>query len=71
MADKMSYNVFLFYQLYCLFDIEFSKQPYDWQFDAIQAEYEKYKESEFDDPDTNLYECIVEYLHSKQTKKEI
>lgn len=65
MKKLMTYNIFLFYNLYCLYDKEFANQVYDWQYDAIFKHYEEFRDSEFNDPDMNLYECIINYLHSK------
>ena len=61
----MNENVFLFYNLYCIYDKEFKEQTYHWQYEAIIIEYERFRNSKYDDVDDALYDCIIRYLKHK------
>jgi hypothetical protein len=39
---------------------------YDKQFEIAKIEYRKFEVSDFNNPDTNLYQCIIEYLNDTE-----
>lgn len=58
----MDYSFFLFTQLYA--EIFKPTESYDRLFDALVMLYSKYNVSEFNDPNTAEYECIVNFLNN-------
>lgn len=64
----MNYEQYLFSQLLALFDFEFAELPYDLQYAEAFEKYEIFVNSGYDNSNTSLYECIVNYLKNKYQK---
>lgn len=65
----MNYEQYLFSQLLALFDFDFAELPYDLQFAEALEKYEIFENSEYNNSNTGLYDCIVNYLKDKYKKK--
>lgn len=57
-----TYSFFLFSKLHDL--IVHSESEYDILYEEQCSEYNKFRESSYNNPDEPEYECIVEYLYS-------
>ena len=66
---NMNYNQYLFSCLLKLFNSEFEQLEYDVQFGEAIREFELFENSEFNEDNKGLYECIVEYLTNKYGKR--
>ena len=56
------YNFFLFSQLWLEVNGP-SEEPYDELFATILREFHEFSDSDWNDEDEPLYECILEYLN--------
>lgn len=64
----MNYSQYLFSQLLCLYDNEFSQLAYDIQFAEAQILYSQFEKSSFNVDILSEYDCIINYLNNLYNK---
>lgn len=62
----LTYNEYLFLRLLETNNYNFGLIEYDRQFEIAKREYKKFEDSNYNNPDENLYECIIEYLNDTE-----
>ena len=62
---NISYEQYLFAQLWAVMDSNFAKLPYDQQWDEIPSKWGAFHNSEFNDYEQPLYDCIVAFFQNK------
>jgi hypothetical protein len=67
----MDYDMYLFSCLLKEFNKEFAEQPYDWQYDVLTKLYEKFETSLHNDVNKSAYDCMINYLNSKEYGKSL
>ena len=61
----MEYSLFLFSKLYDVFvGVNYE---YDLLFEDLQGLYKRFLESEYNKPNVNEYDCIVEYFKANRS----
>lgn len=63
---KIGYEQYLFAQLWACRDDDFAELPYDQQWDEIPKRWKDFEQSEFNNPEQNLYDCIVAYFDAEE-----
>lgn len=58
----IGYESYLFSCLLKQYNTEFEQLPYDEQFEQLPDLYERFRQSQYNQPSRGLYECIVDYL---------
>ena len=61
----MTYDQYLFSNLWKLRDKKFKRLEYDLQWGLVFVEYDKYINSKFSELDTSTYDCMELYLADK------
>lgn len=59
---QMTYSEFIFVSLLREFDLDFSEESYETQFELGPKLYKKFLKSEFNDPTKSEYENMENYL---------
>lgn len=66
MENTITYNEFLMLSLLCEYEKEFSKLPYDTQFETVKNIYRNdFEGTSRDDKNKWLYECIENFINKK------
>jgi hypothetical protein len=63
---KIGYEQYLFAQLWACRDDDFAELPYDQQWDEIPSKWKDFEQSEFNNPEKNLYDCILAYFDAEE-----
>jgi hypothetical protein len=61
----MTYEQYLFSQLLCLYDTDFSLMEYDRQYQETIERYKVFTLSPYNQPGVDLYSAITYYLSDK------
>lgn len=64
----MTYEQYLFSQLLAIYDLNFSGEPYDIQYENALKMYAEFQESPFNVGSVGLYQCIINFLQYKYQK---
>lgn len=67
----MTYKEYLFGCLLKEFDVDFSMEPFDYQFETIPKLYKKFLKSESYNPSGDEHECIIDYLTLHYTDEDL
>lgn len=63
---KITYEEYLFSQLWAAHDENFADLPYDEQWDLIKSQFREFEKSKFNVDTIPLYDCIVAYFESEE-----
>lgn len=63
---KITYEQYLFSQLWAAADDNFAELPYDEQWDLIPSKFRDFEKSQFNVDTMPLYDCIVAYFESEE-----
>jgi hypothetical protein len=68
----MTYEQYLFSQLLALYNVNFSGEAYDIQYENALTMYAEFEQSPFNSDTTGIYQCITNFLQYKypQTNKQ-
>lgn len=61
----MTYEQYLFSQLLALYNVNFSGEPYDMQYENALTMYAEFEQSPFNADTTGIYQCITNFLQYK------
>lgn len=63
---KITYEEYLFSQLWAVKDESFAELPYDEQWDLIKPRFREFEKSKFNVDTMPLYDCILAYFESEE-----
>ena len=63
---KISYEQYLFAQLWACKDESFAELPYDQQWDEIPGRWRDFEKSRYNDGEKPLYDCILAYFEAEE-----
>ena len=61
----MCYEEYLFSQLLAIYNVHFSGEPYDIQYENAITMYAEFEQSHFNVGSVGLYQCIINFLQYK------
>ena len=61
----MTYEQYLFSQLLALYNVNFSGEAYDIQYENALTMYAEFEQSPFNADTTGIYQCITNFLQYK------
>lgn len=67
----LTYHQYLFSCLADCVDEEWKHQEYDTRFLILPTRYSWFEQSKFDNEDKTEYDCIVDYLHARESLRKL
>ena len=65
-----SYSFYLFSMLWHIRHPQHEKLEYDLAYEKIITDFEEFVDGPFDDSNTSLYDCYIEFLNAKNRSEE-